>query len=764
MDINNIAKDDFLNYAMAVIKNRAIPNVEDNLKPVHRRILYTMYENKLISKARYVKSARTTGNVMGQYHPHGDTAIYDALVRLSQTWKMRYPLIDVQGNNGSISGASAAAQRYTEAKLSPIGDLMVEELKYQPVDYIETYDGEGREPSLLPSLFPNVLCNGNMGIAVGMSSSILPHNLREVAAALVAYIDNPSMTVDELIGFMPGPDLPTGGTINNIEKIKEIYSTGSGTLEVQAKYHIEEKGNKTHIVVTEIPYLMNIEDNITTKIKKLAEEGLDDIYNIENNSGHNGLEYRIILKPKANTGKILQILFDQTGLKNNIRVGLTVLKNKKPIQANMLDLLENYIRHRHNIITSIMQSKKDKADARLHIVEGLLIALQDIDGVIKIVKESKNKADARSLLMNKYSLSEKQANAILDMRISQINKMDADKLIKEKEELVENIKYYRKIIENKSERDKIIKEQLNDIKKRFGDSRRTILKSTTSVNTDIKEEFFIAGLFKDNVISIKNKKDLAFSAKGRVGTKLFKDGPKQLINISNKELLLLLDSEGKSYLAKEYSVDEEDTVAENIDKRVSDEIVFMTRFGKEEISKEYFVTVSKKGVIKKTSLKEYNNFKSPIKAVKLRKDDSILYAGFHNDDEFVFVTSKEKYVKFSLKDVKDTGRNTIGVKSMEADYIVDVQIAKDDEIILSYNIEGKGKITNASEFSVSTRASKGQKIPEELSYMIKVKNPDITVLSNTGQFIRFSKNDLTIKSPKASGSKIYGKQVSKICN
>jgi DNA gyrase subunit A len=763
MDLNNIAKDDFLNYAMAVIKHRAIPNVEDNLKPVHRRILYTMYENKLFSNKRFVKSARTTGNVMGQYHPHGDTAIYDALVRLSQHWKMRYPLIEMQGNNGSITGASAAAQRYTEAKLSPIGDLMVEELKYKPVDYEETYDGEGSEPRLLPSMFPNVLCNGNMGIAVGMSSSIVPHNLKEVVSALKAYMKNPDLTVDQLIEIIPGPDLPTGGIINNIEKIKEIYKTGRGTLEVQAKYHIEEKGKKTHIVITEIPYLMNVENNITEKIKELANEELSDVYNIENNIGRNGIEYRIILKPKANTGKVLQILFNKTGLKNNLRIGLTVLKNDNPIVANMLDLLDNYLRHRHNIITNIAKAKKEKADTRLHIVEGLLIALQDIDGVIKIVKKSSSKGAARQELKSSYKLSEEQAEAILNMRISQLNKIDAHKLHNEQETLMSDTKEYKETIESESKRNSIINEQLNEIVKKFGDSRRTELKSTTSINTDIAEEYFVAALFDNNEIEIKNKKNLRFHKKNRVGDKLFDKDPKQVISVSNKELILMFSDEAKSYLAKDFSVDEGRYLASGIDQRVSSDISYITKVNKKELDKDYLVIVTNQGTIKKSSVSDYNSFKSPIKAIKLRDGDSIIYAGFHNNDEDVIVTSEDKILRFSLKDFSSTGRNTIGVKSMDIDNVVDAAVVPSSGLLLMYNEEGRAKITAVDNFSLLKRASKGQKLADNLSNIEHLNNTNVIVLGKGGKYIRIEKSELSNKSSKALGTKLYPKEIAKIC-
>ena len=366
-NINDVAAEDFLTYATEVIKSRAIPYADDNFKPVHRRILYGMYQLKLWHNKPKVKSAKVVGDVMGQLHPHGDSSIYEAMIRLSQSWKMRYPLVEVQGNAGNIAGDGAAAMRYTEARLTKIGELMVEELKHKAVDYMPTYDNSDIEPVTLPSIFPNILCNGNLGIAVGMSSDIVPHNLREAVDGIIAYIDNNGITTPQLMEHIPGPDFPTGAVITTPEKIQEIYETGRGTLTVRSKYDIEHVKGKAHLVFTEIPYLVSVEDKIIQKIHDLVNnEELQDVHDIIDNSGRGGIEIRVVLNPKANVRRALQILFAKTGLQNNIKINNTLIVDDKPKQLSLKALIQSYVKHRHKMIRRISIKQKEKI-GRAHV-------------------------------------------------------------------------------------------------------------------------------------------------------------------------------------------------------------------------------------------------------------------------------------------------------------------------------------------------------------------------------------------------------------
>jgi len=762
MNINDIAKQDFMNYAMGVIKDRAIPNIEDNLKPVHRRVLYSMYLAKLWSHKGHVKNAAIVGDTM-KIHPHGDQSIYDALIRLGQPWKSRYPLIDIQGNKGNMSGASAAAMRYTEGKLTPIGDIMVSELKDKCVPMIHTYDGIGNEPFVMPSAFPNILCNGNMGIAVGMSSALIPHNLKEVVQALIKRIDNPMLTIEELLRVLPGPDFPTGGIVTNIDKVAEVYTSGSGTFEVRGKYRVESKGKYTHLVFTEIPYLVNIETGIIDKIKELAAEGIvDEIYNIENNTGRNGLEIRIILKPSANISKVLKILFDNTRLSSVIRVGMTVLQNDRPVSTNIFGLLDGFIGHRHNVLTTTASNNMTGALERLHMVEGLMIAVQDIDGVIEIVKASSSRGAAKTTLQRTYKLSEIQAGAILDMKVSQINKMDTQKLAMEEKALHSNIDKYDAIINKKEVRNKLIKNSLIDLSTNYGDDRRTVLENSEIDVVNEKHKYLIL-LHPDNEVSVIDDSTIAVSAKGRVGKKLVNKRVIQAINFSTEDTLLLFDGKGRSYKVdnrmlapgmNQYMLD--------IDSRIKGEIQHIVSITEDDAAKEYLVFVTQNGTVKKTKVADYNNFKTASIAIKLRDGDSILRVRPANDTDFVLIMGDEKLNKFSVKDVTSTGKNTIGSKGISANEVVAAEIASDSDHVCMTNKDGKGKYVIVSTITNSVRAGRGQIVYKGTASMDKLFGTTIALVSDTGSVLKIKKDDVPKRLVKAVGVKLLSVGLDKI--
>lgn len=760
VNLNTVASDDFLNYASEVIKQRAIPNIEDNLKPVHRRILYTLYKTKLTSDKKEKKSAATVGEVM-KIHPHGDASIYDALVRLSQEWKMRYPLISIQGNKGNINGSSAAAMRYTEAKLSPIGDLMVQELKESSVQMMETYDGEGLEPMTAPSIFPNILCNGNMGIAVGMSSSILPHNLREVVEALNLMIDNEEITLDEVLKVMPGPDFPTGGTITNAKSIKEIYQKGSGSIPLEAKYKIEKKGRASHIVITEVPYLVDIE-KIIVKIKELSKEGrIDDVLDIQNNTGRAGVELRIILKPKANVNRTLQTLLADGGLRTNVRVGMTVLENFKPIQTNILGLMKGYLNHRHSVLINIYTERKDKAEKRLHIVDGLIIASEDIDNVIALIKNSSDRGAAKIALIEKYTLSEEQANAILDMRLSSLTRIDSVKLKTEKLNLINSIKEYNLIITEKTKRNDKIKADLIQINKNFGDSRRTILKNIQNEKIKKPEIHYTIGVFNNNEINIIETKNIWHGSKNRVGKKIFENMPNQIIQFNSKNSLLVFDREGKVTEISGDKIQEGHYLFYDIDSRVKEDVVFITELKEEDRAKEFLVTITE-SLIKKTSLKEYNDFRSTIFAAKIKDGEKIIHAGLVNDDDFILVMGDDYINKYLVSSIRATGRATQGVKASTYKNLLSATTTQSNDTIVLIDKEGAAKAFLAADIACGIRTTKGQPTSLNSKEIYRVRNENIILYAFDNKGYSMDASEVDMKSVKNSNNKIYNGKLIKI--
>jgi len=763
VNINKVAKEDFLTYATSVITSRAIPTVVDNLKPIHKRILYGMYLSKLTSNKNTKKSAAVVGDVMGKFHPHGDASIYGAMIRLGQEWKMRYPLVTVQGNAGNNSGDGPAAMRYTEVKLSPIGDLMVEELKYNCVPMKENYDGEHFEPTILPGMFPNILCNGNLGIAVGMSSSIVPHNLTESVDAIINYIDVPGITVQDLMVHIKGPDFPTGGVILNANDLEEIYLTGKGSIQLRAKYDIETVGNKAHIVITEIPYLTTLEKIIDQLKVLVIDEKFDDIDDIQNITNfENGINMRIILKPKVNVNRALKTIFDKTSFKTTVRVNNNAIVNGKPVVLNLKGLIIQYVNHRHQIIISINEGLLKKAEARVHIVDGLIIATQDIDGVIELVKQSSNKAEARTGLMQKYKLSEIQANAILDMKISQINKLETTKLENEQNDLKLRIKTLKNIISNKETRDEIIKDNLIEMNKKFGDARRTVIDkvSMNTINSNRKLRFL---LHDNNEVTVNSVEILEIQSKGRKGKKLTDKTILQGLYVNTNELLIAFDDAGRSYKVNPSVFDEEATTyLSDIDTRINNDIIYMTTLTEKDMKKEFLVFVTKNGTVKKTLLSEYKEFKSTNYAIKLKEKDSILYVGAANDKDNVIIVGEEKVLRFAVSDIKVTGRHTIGTKGIDSKVINGAVVVADNEKILTYTDEGKGKISIAKEYNLGTRGSKGQIAGENIYGINKIRNEFITLLGENNYHINLKSTDIPKKNIKSNGIKIYIAKISTI--
>lgn len=627
---------DFMSYAGAVIKSRAIPCAEDNLKPVQRRILYTMAEDKLWNKGKTVKCAKVTGEVMGKYHPHGDASIYDAMVHMSQWWKIRYPLIEIQGNNGSLNGDGPAAQRYTECKLTLAGEYLLKNVDPDIVPYAPNYDDSTTEPELLPSMFPNVLCNGTLGIAVGMSCSLLPHNLNEVVKLLIGVAKDEVKTVKEALAIMPGPDFPLGGIVTDGYKLEQAYATGQGTITLRAKHEIDNKTNT--ITFSEFPYLVDVETRIIKAIKDMVGDGYMDIENVENHIGKNSCYIRVILGKKANAQKVLQDLFDKTPLQKTIKINNTVILNGVPMTMNLLGLCRNYIKYQHNILVKMATKEKAKQDHIVHINKGLILAVAKIDEVIAIVRNSDTKDEARNKLIDLLGVDSEQADAILALQLGRLTRLDANDINVKIQNAQKESDYQATIINNVNVRTDIIISNLNDMSKKFGDERRTtiLVGSNEPKETETVNENIITILNDGSLVEIeKNKFDTIF----KKGNQLAKYSPIMWIYSGGKPVTIL---------------HKDGTTSTTYDPLDSQSLFVWDK------TKDFIVTVSHKGIVKKTAMSEY---KKVDKLCKVKTEDKIIYAFCCNSDDYILcLLENDKAQSIKVEDIKLSGKLTIGNK------------------------------------------------------------------------------------------------------
>lgn len=746
MDLNSKAKKDFLNYANAVIKSRAISNVEDNFKPVHRRILYAMSELGLQSNKKHKKSARIVGDIIGKYHPHGDSSAYEAMIRLSQPWKMRYPLIDVQGNSGNILGDGPAAMRYTEAKLSVFGDLMLEGIDKNAVPFKPNYDETTTEPVLMPSVFPNILCNGNSGIAVGLSTSLVPHNLREVVDAITAYLKFKNITIEQLMKVIPGPDFPTGGTIIDSEKIAEIYRTGTGTITLRSKYNIENVKNQQHIVITEVPYLISIEDGVIEPLKKLViEEGFDLIEDFENNSGKDGVNLRIILKKGANVYKVLETLWQNTRLQITQRVSNTVIVNGNPVVLNLKELIESYVRHRHNVITNIAKHDLEKTQKRILIVTALIKALAVIDAVIALIKEANDKSDARVKLIKFLDISEFQADAILDMKLSRINKLDGVELKAEFGDLQKKEKELFDIIENASTREEIMRKELAIMASRYADPRRTLL---SNLSGNVSEGMPIEDtnvLFYANGAILATQQDLSKLDVKRKGTPLNSSAISLSIPTKTDRVLTVFTKDGTMNTVKVLTLN-----SENLEHGLLNSEPLMAVDFKNDKLKSYIVFVTSGGLVKKTSIEEYLNAKNGSRTTKLKGDQELIYIGMANDSDNLIILD-EKATFFKVADISATSKITIGSKGIASNRAVSAAVVSDEDSILMVNKDGQGKLTKASDFVLTAKGANGQVVAEG-TILLSPKSEHYFLYDGSKNY--YIGSNPAVKSRTAVGSKL----------
>src|SRR3954449_10172062 len=725
-------RSSYLDYAMSVIVGRALPDVRDGLKPVHRRVLYGMSELGLTPNRPYSKCAKIVGEVMGNYHPHGDSAIYDALVRLAQEFSMRSPLVDGQGNFGSVDDDPAAAMRYTEARLAPLAREMLRDLDADTVDFQPNYDGNNREPVVLPARFPNLLVNGSSGIAVGMATNIPPHNLRETIAATIAFIDNPNIDVPGLMQHMKGPDFPTGGVILGLSGIRDAFETGRGRVRVRAKAHIEEgKQGKDHIVITELPYMVKKggEGGVIRKIADLhAEKKLTEITNIEDHSDRRGMRVVIELKRDANPKVVLNKLYKHTSLQTTFGVNMVALVDNVPRTLSLREVLRSYVQHQREVIVRRSKHELRTLEARVHRLEGLLIALDHLDAVIALIRGSHDRDVARTGLMDTYGLTQIQAQAILDLRLQQLTALEADAIKREHADLSERIKELRTLLGDEEMVLSLIKEELTEIAERYGDERRTVIAPSED---DLDIEDLIAD--QQMVISITHSsyiKSLPLATYrqqhrggvGIIGMDLKEDDYiEHLFVSSTHDFLLFFTNRGKVYRSKVYDLPEASRTAKGralqnfLPLREGERIqsVLSTRDFSEA---PYLIFATRQGTVKKTEFQAYN---TPIKAdgiiaIKIRDDDELVAVRrVDPGDEILIVSHEGLTVRFNEDDARAMGRDTSGVRGMDVsgkdNYVLAMDVARPGQDLLVVTEAGYGKRTDVDEYRLTKRGTKGVK-------------------------------------------------------
>lgn len=774
-------KSSFIDYAMSVIVARALPDVRDGLKPVHRRILYGMNELGITPDKPHKKSARITGDVMGKYHPHGDSAIYEAMVRMAQWWSYRHMLVDGHGNFGSMDGDSAAAQRYTEARMSKIALEMLRDINKNTVNFVDNYDANEREPEVLPARFPNLLVNGTTGIAVGMATNIPPHNLGETIEAVKLIMDNPDVTTKDIMEVLPGPDFPTGALVMGRSGIHRAYETGKGSIVLRSRTEIEEYGNgRERIVVTEFPYMVNkskVQEHI---VKLVQEKRIDGITAVRDESNREGVRFVIEVRRDASANVILNNLFKQTQLQTNFSFNMLAIQNGVPKILSVREILESYIAHQKEVVTRRTQFDKEKAEARAHILEGLLIALDHIDEVIQIIRNSETDAIAQADLMAKFQLSERQSQAILDMRLRRLTGLERDKIQAEYDDLITLIADLADILAKPERVASIIKEELEEVKRKYADSRRTELmvgEVLSLEDEDLIEE-------TDVLITLSNQgyiKRLAqdeFQAQKRGGRGVQGTGVKdddfvrELVSTSTHDRLLFFTNTGRVYRLKGYEIPEYGRTAKGLpvvnllklEENESIQTIINVRKDQEEESYLFFAT--RQGVVKRTSVTEFSNIRqSGLKALNLKDGDELINVFLTNGQADIIMGTKLGYsVRFAETDVRNMGRTATGVRGInlrDGDQLVGATMISDKQEVLVLTEKGFGKRTPATEYPTKSRGGKGiktLKVADKnglLAGLTTVSGEeDIMVITDTGVMIRTNVANISQTGRSTMGVKV----------
>ena len=790
INIEEEMKSAYIDYSMSVIVSRALPDVRDGFKPVHRRILFGMNELGNTSNKPYKKSARIVGEVLGKYHPHGDSSVYYAMVRMAQSWSMRYTLVDGQGNFGSMDNDSPAAMRYTEARLSKLAEEMLRDIDKDTVDFQLNFDDTLKEPTVLPTRIPNLLVNGASGIAVGMATNMPPHNMSEVLDASMAYIDaRGDIDVAGLMQYVKAPDFPTGATIYGYAGVKEAFETGRGRIVLRGKAEIEQDANHEKIVITEIPYQVIKSDLIKNIADLVNEKRLEGISNIsDESSSRGGLRIVVDVKRDANSSVVLNKLYKMTALQSSFSVNNIALVNGRPRQLNLKDLIKAFVDHRHDVVIRRTRFDLAKAQERAHILEGYLIALDNIDEVIAIIKSSKNRNEAISSLMNRFALSDKQATAIVDMRLSQLTGLEQDKIRAEYEEIEKTIAYLTEILENNDLCMKVIKDELQEIKDKYGDERKTdIIYASEELNPEdfYADDEMIITISHMGYIKRTPLSEFRAQARGGVGAKgsetRDEDFVEYIYPASMHATLLFFTAKGKCYWLKVYEIPEGAKNAKgraiqnllNID--ADDKIQAFIRVKKlttdtEFINSHYLLFCTKRGVIKKTLLEAYSRPRqNGVNAITLREDDGLIQVCMTNGDNEVLIANRNgRAIRFHESAVREMGRTAAGVRGMTldedpTDEVVGMICVKDKEkeTVLVVSEQGYGKRTNIEDYRITNRGGKGVKtinITEKTGKLVALMNVtdenDLMIINKSGITIRMNVSDLSVIGRATQGVRL----------
>ena len=779
---NNIVEEieqSFIDYSMSVIVSRAIPDLRDGLKPVHRRILYSMFESGYLPSAQYKKCARVVGDVMGKYHPHGDSSIYEALVRMAQDFSYRYMLIDGHGNFGNMDGDGAAAYRYTESRLSKISLELLRDINKNTVNFVPNFDESLEEPEVLPSRFPNILVNGTMGIAVGMATNIPPHNLGEVIDGCVAYIDNPDIDIDGLMQYIKGPDFPTGAVILGNSGIKKAYETGKGTITIRCKAEIEEEGSKHRIVITEIPYGLNtleLKKRIGELVRDKIIDGIADYH--EETNLENGIKIVITLKKEANGSVVLNNLYKHTQLQTSFGINLLMIDNGVPRTLGLKDIISKYIDFQREVIIRRTQFELDKAEKRVHILEGYKIALDNIDEVIRIIKESKADSEAKEKLMSKFGFSEIQTDNILELKLRRLTGLEREKIEEELNALHIEIDRLRGILADNEKVLAIIKEEMLDIKSRFGDERRTKIDMTAIDYIEdeslIPVEDVLVVLTHNGYIKRTTADTFKSQNRGGVGIKGMatndEDFVEQMINISTHDSTLFFTNKGKVYRIKGYEIPEFSRQSKGIPIvnllpiEKEEKVNAVININDDNVGK-YLLFATKQGIVKKTLLTEFVNIRNNGKiCITLRDDDELIDVKMTDGNSLVLLGSDAgRMVKFNENEIRVMGRTASGVRgiNLENGTCICCEIVNDDDLILLVTEKGYGKQTNVRDFRQTKRGSKGVKalnITEKNGNLVAVKivRPDkeLVIMTDSGMTMRMPLDQISVLGRVTQGLRL----------
>ena len=781
LENNNIVKevcDSFLDYSMSVIVSRALPDLRDGLKPVHRRILYSMYESGYTPDKPHKKSARIVGDVMGKYHPHGDSSIYEAMVRMAQDFSYRYMLIDGHGNFGNIEGYGAAAMRYTESRLSKISLELLRDINKDTVDMVPNFDDSEKEPAILPSRFPNILVNGTMGIAVGMATNIPPHNLGEVIDGCIAYIDNPNITLDELMTIIKGPDFPTRFIILGNSYIKKSYKTGLGTITIRSKATIEEKNGRHYIVIDEVPYGVNtldLKNKVADLVHNKVIEGITDYHT----DLKNGIKITITLKKDANPQVILNQLYKHTDFQTNFGIIFLMLDQGVPKTLGLKDIIAKYVDYQKEIIIRRTKFNLDKAEKRAHILEGLKIALDNIDEVVKLIRASKSDIEAQESLMSRFGLTETQSQAILEMRLRRLTGLERDKIESELADLLKEIEELRLILASEEKVLNIIKEEMTEIKNKYGDERRTKIDMTAIDYIEdeslIPNEEIIIALTNKGYIKRTTSDTFKSQNRGGVGVKGMTmnddDFVEHLISLSSHDYVLFFTNKGKVYRLKGYEIPEFSRQSKgipiiNLIQIDKDEMVNSVIRVVKEDSDKYLLFATKKGLVKKTSVSEFSNIRQNGKiCITLKENDELISVRKSSgNNEILLGSNNGRIVRFNESEIREMGRSASGVRgiNLESDECcIGAEVVNNDDNILIVTENGYGKQTNVRNFRETKRGSKGVKslnITEKNGklqvFKLAVPNTDVIIVSTSGTIMRMPIDQITVLGRATQGLKL----------